>query len=151
MRAEVEKLISAVLDEADCIDDLIDVMREQREAMTTRDTEAINSLMDESRDISFEVQTHEKIREDLAKKLAAEFSCEPKVSSLASFMEKEEREEFNGAADKLSQSVFLLKSELMILSGLIDQNEKYTSMLLSEWRRLNGDSISQSGSADFRG
>ena len=151
MRAEVEKLISAVLDEADCIDDLIDVMREQRDAMAERDTEAINSLMDESRDISFEVQTHENIRNDLAKKLAAEFSCEPRASSLASAMEDDERNEFNRAADKLSQSVFLLKSEIMILNGLIDQNEKYTSMLLSEWRRLNGDTISQSGSADFRG
>lgn len=151
MRAEVEKLISTVLDEADCIDDLIDVMREQREAMTERDTEAINSLMDESRDISFEVQTNENIRADLAKKLAAKFSCEPKASALASVMEDDERKEFNRAADRLSQSVFLLKSEIMILGGLIDQNEKYTSMLLSEWRRLNGDNISQSGSADFRG
>ncbi|MDY6399209.1 MAG: flagellar export chaperone FlgN [Synergistales bacterium] len=151
MRAEVEKLISAVLDEADCIDDLIDVMREQRDAMAERDTEAINSLMDESRDISFEVQTHENIRDDLAKKLAAKFSCEPRASSLASVMQDDERDEFNRAADRLSQSVFLLKSEIMILNGLIDQNEKYTSMLLSEWRRLNGDTISQSGSADFRG
>ena len=151
MRPEVEKLIAAVLDEADCIDDLIDAMREQREAMQARDTESVNSLMDETRDISFEVQTLENVRADIAKKLAARLVCEPKVSSLASAMEDEEREEFNRAADKLSQSVFLLKSELMILNGLIDQNERYTSMLLSEWRRLNGDTISQSGSADFRG
>ena len=151
MRAEVETLIRAILDEADCIDDLIDAMREQREAMQARDTEAVNSLMDETRDISFEVQTLENIRADVAKKLAAGLACEPNVSSLASMMESEEREEFNRAADKLSQSVFLLKSEIMILNGLIDQNERYTSMLLSEWRRLNGDTISQSGSADFRG
>ncbi len=151
MRAEVEKLIDAVLDEADCIDDLIDAMREQRDAMQARDTEAVNSLMDETRDISFEVQTHENIRADIANKLATAFSCEAKSSSFASFMEDDEREEFKRAAEKLAQSVFLLKSEIMILNGLIDQNEKYTSMLLSEWRRLNGDTLSQSGSADFRG
>jgi len=150
MRADVEKLIDSILDEADCIDDLIDVMREQREAMRQRDTEAVNSLMDEARDISFEVQTHENIRSEIAKKLAAAFSCEPKVSSLLSIMQDDEREEFKKAADKLAQSVFLLKSEIMILSGLIDQNEKYTSMLLSEWRRINGDTLSQSA-ADFRG
>ncbi len=150
MRADVEKLIDSILDEADCIDDLIDVMREQREAMRQRDTEAVNSLMDEARDISFEVQTHENIRSEIAKKLAAAFSCEPKVSSLLSIMQDYEREEFKKAADKLAQSVFLLKSEIMILSGLIDQNEKYTSMLLSEWRRINGDTLSQSA-ADFRG
>jgi len=151
MRAEVEKLIDAILDEADCIDDLIDAMQEQREAMRQRDTEAVNSLMDESRDISFEVQTHEKIRSDIVNRLAIAYSCEPKVSSLTSIMQDDEREEFKKAADKLAQSVFSLKSEIMILSGLIDQNEKYTSMLLSEWRRLNGDTLSQSGAADFRG
>ena len=151
MRAEVGKLIDAILDEADCIDDLIDAMREQRKAMRERDTEAVNSLMNETRDISFEVQTHEKIRSDIANKFAVAYSCEPKVSSLLSIMQEDERKEFQGAADKLAQSVFLLKSEIMILNGLIDQNEKYTSMLLSEWRRLNGDTISQSGSADFRG
>ena len=152
MRTEVEKLINAILDESDCIEDLIDAMREQREAMQARDTEAVNELMNETRDISFEVQSCENLRNDIAKKLAAEFSCDPKISSLASKLtDDEERKKFNGAAEKLRQSVFVLKSEIMILNGLIDQNEKYTSMLLSEWRRLNGDSISQIGSADFRG
>ena len=151
MRAGVEKLIDAILDEADCIDDLTDVMREQRDAMRERDTEAVNSLMNETRDISFEVQKNENIRSELAKRLAQSLSCEAKVSSLITVMQDDEREEFKRAADKLAQSVFLLKSEIMILSGLIDQNEKYTSMLLSEWRRINGDTLSQSGSADFRG
>ena len=151
MRADVEKLIDTILDETDCINDLIDVMREQREAMSERDTEAVNSLMDEARNISFEVQTHENIRADIAGKLAAANSCEAKVSSLALIMQDDEREEFKKAADGLAQSVFLLKSEIMILSGLIDQNEKYTSMLLSEWRRINGDTLSGSGTADFKG
>ena len=151
MRAEIEALIDTVLDEADCIDDLISVVREQRQAMRERDTQSVNALMNEVRDISFEAQTHENLRSDTAKKLAAKFLCEPKASSLASVMEDDEREDFNRAADRLTQSVFVLKSEMMILNGLIDQNEKYTSMLLSEWRRLNGDTISQSGSADFRG
>ena len=153
MREPVEKLIDAVLDEADCIDELIEVMREQREAMRDRDADAINDLMNESRDISFEVQSCENIRNDLAKRLAAAYSCEPKASSLLSVMKDDEKDKFKEAAEKLKQSVFVLKSEIMILNGLIDQNEKYTSMLLSEWRRLNGDgnNISQSGSADFRG
>ena len=67
--------------------------------------------------------------------------------------EPEEHDKFRDAAERLKESVMTLKSEIMILNGLIDQNEKYTSMLLSEWRRLssNGDMISQTGSADFRG
>ena len=151
MRPDVEELINAVLDEADCIDDLIDAIREQREAMRDRDNDAVNALMNESRDIFFDAQSSEALRSDLARKLAAKYSCEPKASSLASIMTEDEKQKFNGAADRLTQSVFILKSEMMILTGLIDQHEKYTSMLLSEWRRLNGDKLSQSGSADFRG
>ena len=151
MRAEVEKLIKTVLDEADSISDLVVVMREQRDAMRDRDTETVNELMNETRDISFEVQKYETLRNDLARKLATKFSCEPRVSSLVSIMSEDEQEKFDEAAENLKQSVFALKSEIMILSGLIDQNEKYTSMLLSEWRRLNGDEIAKSGSADFRG
>ena len=151
MRAEVEKLINTVLDEADSIGDLVVVMREQRDAMRDRDTDTVNELMNETRDISFEVQQYETLRDDLTGKLAAKFSCEPRVSSLVSIMSEDEQEKFDEAAESLKQSVFALKSEIMILSGLIDQNEKYTSMLLSEWRRLNGDEITKSGSADFRG
>ncbi|MBQ4431133.1 MAG: flagellar export chaperone FlgN [Synergistaceae bacterium] len=151
MRPEAEELIDAVLDEADCIDDMIDAVREQREAMRRRDTEAVNALMDETRDLSFEAQSQENIRSDIARRFAAKFSCEPVASSMASVMEQDERDEFNGAVDRLTQSVFVLKSEMMILTGLIDQHEQYTSMLLSEWRRLNGDMVSQSGTADFRG
>ena len=151
MRAEVEKLINTVLDEADSIGDLVVVMREQRDAMRDRDTDTVNELMNETRDISFEVQQYETLRDDLARKLAAKFSCEPRVSSLVSIMSEDEQEKFDEAAESLKQSVFALKSEIMILSGLIDQNEKYTSMLLSEWRRINGDTLSQSGAADFRG
>lgn len=151
MRAEVEELIDAVTEEADCIDDLIDAIRDQRAAMSEGDIDSVNALMDEARDIFFDAQTAETRRDDLAKRLAAKFSCDPKAGSLAAKMDNEERANFNGAADRLTQSVFVLKSEMIILSGLIDQNERYTSMLLSEWQRLNGDKISQSGTADFRG
>ena len=151
MRQDVLTLIDALTNEADCIDDLVDAMREQRSAMSERDIDSVNALMDETRDIFFDTQTHETRRNDLAKKLAAKFSCEPKASSLASKMENDERAIFNGAVDRLTQSIFVLKGEMMVINGLIDQNEKYTSMLLSEFSRLNGDKISQSGTADFRG
>ena len=82
MRAEVEELIDAVTEEADCIDDLIDVIREQRAAMSERDIDSVNALMDEARDIFFDAQTAETRRDDLAKKLAAKFSCEPKAGAL---------------------------------------------------------------------
>ena len=55
-------------------------------------------------------------------------------------MTASDRAEFNTAADRLTQSVFILKSEMLILSGLIEHNEKYSAMLISEWRRLAGES-----------
>lgn len=150
MRGEVKELIDAVNGEADSLDDLVDIMREQREAMKARDSEEVDGLMKEMREVFFDVQTGESLRDELAKKLAARLGGEPRASVLASLMEPDERALFGGATERLSHSVFVLKSEIAILSGLIDQNERYTSMLLSEWRRLVGD-VSQAGATDFRG
>ncbi|MBQ9564315.1 MAG: flagellar export chaperone FlgN [Synergistaceae bacterium] len=150
MRSEVQDLIDAVLDEADFIDELVDVVREQREAVKARDATGVDDLLKETREIFFDIETQESLRDDLAKKLAARLGGEPRANSLSALMEEDERALFNGAVDRLTQSIFVLKSEMMILSGLIDQNEKYTSMLLSEWRRLMGD-VSQAGATDFRG
>ncbi len=151
MREEVKNLIDAVNEESDYLDELADVIRDQREAMRDRDTENVNSLMSEMRDIFFDAQTSDTRRNDLSRSLAAKYMCEPKASSLSEKMHEDERMIFNGAVDRLTQTIFVLKSEMMILTGLIDQHEKYTSMLLSEFNRLNGDRLSQSGGADFRG
>ena len=154
MRDNIKALIDAINDEADFIDELCLAVRDQREAMRERDIEAINDIMNDTRDIFFDAQTSENTRNDLCKIIAAEFMCEPKASSLAKRMQEDERIIFNGTVDRLTQSIFLLKSEIMILTGLIEQSEKYTSMMLSELQRLIGDNgydFSQSGGADFRG
>jgi hypothetical protein len=154
MRNNVKTFIDAVDAETDYIDELIDAIRDQREAISEHDTEAINDIMNDTRDIFFDAQTADNIRSDLSKRLAAEFMCEPKASSLSGKMQEDERIIFNGTVDRLTQSIFVLKSEMMILTGLIEQSEKYTSMMLSELQRLSGDNsydFSQSGGADFRG
>lgn len=150
MRDRVKALIDAIQDEADAIDDLIDVVQEQREALKDDRVEVLQDLMREQREIFFDVQAQESLREELAKELAAELGCEPQAASLSDAFEEDERALFNGVVDRLTQSLFELKSEMVILSGLIDQNERYTSMLLSEWRRLEGGTSRLSGT-DFRG
>ena len=150
MRDRVKALIDAIQDEADTIDDLIDVVQEQREALRGDGVEILQDLMREQREIFFDVQTQEALRDELANGLAAERGCEPQASSLSDAFEEDERALFNGVADRLTQSLFGLKSEMVILSGLIDQNERYTSMLLSEWRRLEGGASRLNGT-DFRG
>ena len=150
MRDRVKALIDAIQNEADTIDDLIDVVQEQREALRGDGVEILQDLMREQREIFFDVQAQESLREELAKELAAELGCEPQAASLSDAFEEDERALFNGVVDRLTQSLFELKSEMVILSGLIDQNERYSSMLLSEWRRLEGGTSRLSGT-DFRG
>lgn len=150
MRDRVKALIDAIQDEADALDDLIDVVQEQREALRGDGVEVLQDLMREQREIFFDVQTQEALRDELAKGLAAELDCEPQASSLSDAFEEDERALFNGVVDRLTQSLFGLKSEMVILSGLIDQNERYASMLLSEWRRLEGGASRLNGT-DFRG
>ena len=59
MRGEVEALISAVLEEADAIDDLVDVVRDQREAVKVGDAEEMDGLMKEMHEVVFDVQTYQ--------------------------------------------------------------------------------------------
>ena len=72
MRGEVEALISAVLEEADAIDDLVEVVRDQREAVKVGDAEEMDGLMKEMHEVVFDVQTQELRRSDRAKRLAAQ-------------------------------------------------------------------------------
>ena len=72
MRDRVQELIDSILDEADALDDLIDVVQEQREALGGEGVEVLQDLMREQREIFFDVQTQEALRDALAKELAAE-------------------------------------------------------------------------------
>jgi hypothetical protein len=63
---------------------------------------------------------------------------------------EEERALLAGAGERLGHSVFALKSEIAILTGLIEHNERFSAMLLSEWRRLDAG-FTRFGGLDFRG
>lgn len=137
-------------DESDALDDLIDILREQREAMKERDADDVDSLMREMQDVFFDVQTLDADRDQAAKKLAAVLGCEPYISSISAALEPNERVLFDGVSDRLANAVLTLKGEMKILTGLIEHNERYTAMLVSEWRRISG-ADSADGAANFRG
>jgi len=143
-------LIDAMLDEADLIDDLLDVVIEQRESIKGGNYAVMQDLMKRVQDISFRVQAQEGKRVRLTKAVSEEFGCEPNLSALSQLVPEGERAIFVGTGERLGHSVFALKSEMAILSGLIEQNERFSAMLLSEWRRLDGD-FTHSGGLDFRG
>ena len=146
----VQALIHTMLDEADLIDDLLGAVVEQRESVKSGDHAATQALMKRIQDISFRVQAQESRRARLTESVSRELGCEPHLSALSQVVPEEERALFMGAGERLGHSVFALKSEMAILSGLIEHNERFSAMLLSEWRRLDTD-FTHSGGLDFRG
>jgi len=146
----VQALIDTMLDEAELIDDLLDAVTEQRESIKNGDHAAMQVLMKRVQDISFRVQAKESQRVSLTESLSKKMGCEPYLTALAQVVPEEERALFTGAGERLGHSVFALKSEMAILSGLIEHNERFSAMLLSEWRRMDAD-FTHSGGMDFRG
>ena len=146
----VQALIDAMLDEADLIDDLLDAVVEQRESVKSGDHAALQALMKRIQNIGFRIQAKENQRAGLTESLSKELGCEPYISALSQAVPENERALFTGAGERLGYSVFALKSEMAILTGLIEQNERFSAMLLSEWRRLDAD-FTSSGGMDFRG
>jgi hypothetical protein len=146
----VQALIHVLLEEADLIDELRDAIVEQRESVKSGDYVTMQNMMKHVQDIFFNVQAQEAQRVRLADSAAKKFGCESHLSALSQAVLEEERALFNGAGERLGHSIFALKSEMTILSGLIEQNERFSAMLLSEWRRLDAGFM-RSGGLDFRG
>jgi hypothetical protein len=156
----VQALVDTLLKEADLIDELLDAVAEQRELVKSGNRLALQDLVKRTQDISFGVQAQEAQRVRLTQALAEELRCEPHFSALVDALAGGASGNggaagkgaalFRGAGERLRHSVFALKSEMMILSGLIEQNERFSAMLLSEWRRLDAGFM-RSGGLDFRG
>ena len=146
----VGALINTMLDEADLIDELLEAVVEQRESVKNSDHAAMQSLMKRVQDLAFRIQALENKRAGIAETLSKELGCEPNISALSLVIPENERALFTGAGERLGHSVFALKSEMAILSGLIEHNERFSAMLLSEWRRLDTD-FTSSGGLDFKG
>jgi len=146
----VQALIDAMLDEADLIDDLLDAVVEQRDSIKNGDHVALQELMKRVQNIALRVQAKENQRASLTESLSKKLECEPYISALAMAVPEGERVLFTGAGERLGHSVFALKSEMAILSGVIEHNERFSAMLLSEWRRMDAE-FTHSGGMDFRG
>lgn len=146
----VQTLIHVLLDEADSIDELVDFVIEQRETVKSGNYSAMQETMKHIQEAFFRVQSLESRRARMTEAVAGELGCEPVFSALAESVPEAERTLFTGAGERLGHCVFTLKSEMTILSGLIEQNERLGAMLLSEWRRLDSGFM-RSGGLDFRG
>jgi hypothetical protein len=146
----VEALIHTLLEEADLIDELIENVVRQRELVKSGDYATMQEFMKNIQAGSFRVQAQENQRARLAGSVAKDLGCAPRLSALAEVVPDESRSLFIGAGERLRHSIFALQSEIAILSSLVEQNERFSAMLLSEWRRLDAGFI-RSGGLDFRG
>jgi hypothetical protein len=110
----------------------------------------MQDLMKRVQEAFFRVRAQEAQRERAAEDAAGELGCKPVLSAIAEAAPERDRSLLISAGERLGHAVFALKAEMAILNGLIEQNERYTAMLLSEWRRLEGAFTRASG-LDFRG
>ena len=143
-------LTQALLDEADLIDELLELVVEQRETVKNGAQAGMQDLMKRIQEVFFRVQAQEAHRARAASETAKAWECQPRLSALTEAAPEEERALLRGAGERLNHSVFALKSEMTILKNLIEQNERFSSMLLSEWRRLDAGFV-RLGGLDFRG
>jgi uncharacterized coiled-coil protein SlyX len=144
-------LVDVLLDEADVIDELVDAIVEQRETVREKDHALLQDQMKYVQEIFFDVQALEARRERLVQALAGELRCPGRLANLVKALPEAEGTELRSAGDRFGHSIFALKAEMTILSGLIEHNERFSALLLSEWRRLSGDGFMQSEGLDFRG
>ncbi len=147
----VEKLIPLLEQQTQTLLELWDVIVRQREALREERLSSLQELMKNAQSLSVRARTFEAARERETKALAALLGCDATVSALAAKLTEEEATRLRAAGDALRQAVLKLKSEMQILSKLVEQSAMLGELLVNEWRRLEGSFGTPSSGCDFRG
>jgi Mg2+ and Co2+ transporter CorA len=147
----VEKLIPLLEQQTQTLLELWDVIVRQREALREERLSSLQELMKNAQSLSVRARTLEAARERETKALAALLGCDATVSALAAKLTEEEATRLRAAGDALRQAVLKLKSEMQILSKLVEQSAMLGELLVNEWRRLEGSFGTPSSGCDFRG
>lgn len=147
----VENLIPLLEQQTKMLLELWDVIVRQREALREERLSSLQELMKNAQALSAKARASEAARERETKALAEVLGCDPTVSALAAKLAEEEAVRLRAAGDELRQAVLKLKSEMQILSRLVEQSAMLGELLVNEWRRLEGSFGTSSGGYDFRG
>lgn len=147
----VENLIPLLEQQTQMLLELWDVIVRQREALREERLSSLQELMKNAQSLSAKARAFEAARERETKALAAVLGCDPTISALAAKLTEEEAARLRTAGDALRQAVLKLKSEMQILSRLVEQSAMLGELLVNEWRRLEGSFGTPSGGYDFRG
>lgn len=136
--------------QADTLRALAEVTVQQREALQNGRLELLQDLFRELQNLGFSAEALENQRQKMAAELAGQLGCEPKISAICERLKGDDSLSLKEKAAELELSVKKVQSEMQILSGLVDENQRLGGMMIAEWRRLQGMYPSRPG-VDFRG
>ena len=136
--------------QAEALRALADVTVQQREALRNGRLELLQDLFRDLQNLGFSAEALENQRAKMAAELAGQLACEPKVSAICERLRGGESASLKETAAELEMAVRKLQSEMQILAGLVDENQRLGGMMIAEWRRLQGMYPSRPG-VDFRG
>jgi len=136
--------------QAETLQAMADVTVKQREALREGRLELLQDLFRELQNLGFSAEALENHRGKMAARLAEQLGCEVNIPAICGRLNDPDGPLLKEKAGELDLAVRKLKSELQILSSLVDENQRLGGMLIAEWRRLQGMYPSRPG-VDFRG
>lgn len=134
-------LADTLLKQNEILSELLSLTIKQREALREGRLSDLQDLMSDLRHISVRAQAVEAKRMKAASDLAMEFGCEPVVSEIIKSLDGEKSEILQSSAEKLMRTVGRIKTEMSILSRLMDEAKTLNEMMITEWRRLGEKSM----------
>ncbi|MDD4364825.1 MAG: flagellar export chaperone FlgN [Synergistales bacterium] len=130
--------------------EVVEIALRQREALRQGRLDLLQDLLDRMRQTAFEAQQIESDRNAAAQALAASLGVEPRLDVLAEAIGGAESRRLLEVGGALTLAVAAVKSEMQILTRLMEESSTLNDMLLSEWHRLQGG-IPFPGGFDARG
>lgn len=150
--AAASELVAALRKQDEIMNELLDILVRQRDALRSARFGELQGLMSEMRHVSVRSQAIETKRARVAAELSRELQCEPVVSRIAAELPAEEASPLLDAARVLMKTVESLKVEMAVLPRLMEEAHALNEMLIAEWRKLGEKSVGfgQMGAFDTR-
>ena len=141
MAGSFELLTETLLKQDEILSELLVLIENQREALREGRLSDLQSLMSDLRHVSVRCQAIETKRTRVAAEAAAALGCEAVVSEIIVALGEEDSADLAEAARRLMHTVNMIKSEMTILSYLMEEAKTLNDMMIAEWRRLSQSSF----------
>lgn len=129
------ELIQNLSSQTEAIEVVLEVVKNQREALREGRLDLLTDLMHELDRAQRKASVAESLRSVLVNKIASAEGCEPTLDSLIA-TSGDQKDELNSAGKKLRKAVLDAQSEIQILNNLVEESKALNEMMINEWRRL---------------